>query len=54
MSDHLPPARKEEYLRQCALRRTGSLAEAAEVVAFVASERNSYMNGATIIVDGAI
>jgi NAD(P)-dependent dehydrogenase (short-subunit alcohol dehydrogenase family) len=54
VSDHLPPARREEYLRHCALRRTGALAEAAEVIAFVASERNSYMNGATIVVDGAV
>jgi NAD(P)-dependent dehydrogenase (short-subunit alcohol dehydrogenase family) len=54
VSDHLPPARKEEYLRHCALRRVGKLAEAADVVAFVASERASYMNGATVVVDGAV
>ena len=54
VSDHLPPARKEEYLRHCALRRVGKLSEAADVVAFVASERASYMNGATVIVDGAV
>lgn len=54
VSDHLPPARKEEYLRHCALRRVGRLAEAADVIAFVASERASYMNGATVVVDGAV
>jgi 3-oxoacyl-[acyl-carrier protein] reductase len=54
VSDHLPPARREEYLRHCALRRVGKLAEAAEVIAFMASERNSYMNGATVVVDGAV
>ena len=54
VSDHLPPARKEEYLRHCALRRVGKLSEAADVVAFVASERASYMNGATVVVDGAV
>jgi 3-oxoacyl-[acyl-carrier protein] reductase len=54
VSDHLPPARKEEYLRHCALRRVGKLAEAADVIAFVASERASYMNGATVVVDGAV
>ncbi len=54
VSEHLPPARREEYLRHCAMRRIGSLAEAAEVVAFLASERNSYMNGATVVVDGAV
>jgi len=54
VSDHLPPARREEYLRHCALRRTGTLEEAAEVVAFLASSRSSYMNGATVVVDGAV
>ncbi len=54
VSEHLPPARREEYLRHCAMRRIGTLAEAAEVVAFLASERNSYMNGATVVVDGAV
>jgi NAD(P)-dependent dehydrogenase (short-subunit alcohol dehydrogenase family) len=54
VSDHLPPARKEEYLRHCALRRVGKLSEAADVVAFVASERASYLNGATVVVDGAV
>jgi 3-oxoacyl-[acyl-carrier protein] reductase len=54
VSDHLPPARKEEYVRHCALRRTGTCAEAANVIAFVASEKSSYMNGATVVVDGAV
>ena len=54
VSDHLPPGRKEEYLRHCALRRVGTLAEAANVIAFVASEKSSYMNGATVVVDGAV
>ena len=54
VSDHLPPTRKEEYLRHCSLRRVGKLSEAADVVAFVASERASYMNGATVVVDGAV
>ena len=54
VSDHLPPARKEEYIRHCALRRIGTLAEAAEVVAFLASDRSSYMNGSTVVIDGAV
>lgn len=54
VSDHLPPARKEEYLRHCALRRVGRLEEAADMVAFIASDRASYTNGATLVVDGAV
>jgi 3-oxoacyl-[acyl-carrier protein] reductase len=54
VSDHLPPGRKEEYLRHCALRRVGRLEEAATMIAFIASERASYTNGATLIVDGAV
>ena len=54
VSDNLPEARKEEYLRHCAMRRVGTLEEAAEVVAFLASDRASYLNGATIVIDGAV
>ena len=54
VSAHLPPARLEEYLRHCSMRRTGTLDEASEVVAFLASNRSSYMNGSTIVIDGAV
>ncbi|MBK9032722.1 MAG: SDR family oxidoreductase [Myxococcales bacterium] len=54
VGDHLPPARRDEYLRHCAMRRLGRLDEAAAVIAFLASERNSYMNGATVVVDGGV
>jgi len=54
VSGHLPPARLEEYVRHCAMRRIGKLDEAANVITFIASERASYTNGATIVVDGAV
>jgi 3-oxoacyl-[acyl-carrier protein] reductase len=54
VSANLPPPRLEEYLRNCALGRVGTFAEVAEVVAFVASDRNAYMNGATIVLDGGV
>jgi NAD(P)-dependent dehydrogenase (short-subunit alcohol dehydrogenase family) len=54
VSEHLPQARRDEYLRHCAMRRMGSFGEVAEVAAFLVSEKSSYLNGATIIVDGAV
>lgn len=54
VSDHLPANKREEYLRHCALRRMGTLAEVADVASFLVSDRNSYMNGATILLDGAV
>lgn len=54
VSTNLPEARLAEYLRHCALGRQGTLEECAEVVAFLVSDRNSYMNGATIVLDGGV
>jgi NAD(P)-dependent dehydrogenase (short-subunit alcohol dehydrogenase family) len=54
VAENLPRQRKDEYLRHCALGRTGTFAETAEVAAFMVSERNSYMNGATVVLDGAV
>lgn len=54
VSENLPAARREEYLRNCALRRVGTFDEVAEVAAFMVSDRNTYMNGATVVLDGAV
>ena len=54
VSVNVPQARREDYLRHCALGRVGSLDEIANVVGFLVSDRNSYMNGATIVVDGGV
>jgi 3-oxoacyl-[acyl-carrier protein] reductase len=54
VSEHLPPARRDQYLQHCAIGRTGRLDEVADVAAFLVSSRNSYMNGATILVDGGV
>src|SRR4029079_9117012 len=48
VSDHLPPAKRDQYLEHCSIGRTGKLEEVAEVAAFLVSSRNSYMNGATV------
>ena len=54
VSQNIPHNRLAEYLQHCALGRAGKLEEVAEVAAFLVSDRNSYMNGATIVVDGAV
>jgi 3-oxoacyl-[acyl-carrier protein] reductase len=54
IGDHLPKERREDYLRHCALRRVGGLDEVANLAAMLVSDRNSYMNGATVVVDGAV
>jgi NAD(P)-dependent dehydrogenase (short-subunit alcohol dehydrogenase family) len=54
VSDHLPKERRDDYLRHCALRRMGTVDEVGEVAAFLVSDRNSFMNGATVVLDGAV
>ncbi len=54
VSGNLPKNRRDEYLRHCALGRMGTVDEVAEVAAFLVSDRNSYMNGATIVLDGGV
>jgi NAD(P)-dependent dehydrogenase (short-subunit alcohol dehydrogenase family) len=54
VSHNLPKPRLDEYLRHCAIGRVGTHKEVAEVVAFMVSDRNSYMNGATVVLDGGV
>lgn len=54
VSAHLPPARLQDYLRNCALGRVGRFEEVAEMAAFLVSDRNTFMNGATVVLDGAV
>lgn len=54
VSANLPQDKLEEYLNHCALKRMGQPHEVAEVVAFMASDRNSFMNGATVVLDGGV
>ena len=54
VSRNVPPQKLAQYTAHCALGRIGTLQETAELVAMLVSDRNTYMHGATIIVDGAV
>ncbi len=54
VSGNLPAARRDEYLRHCALGRLGTCEEVADFAAMLVSDRNSFMNGATVVLDGGV
>jgi NAD(P)-dependent dehydrogenase (short-subunit alcohol dehydrogenase family) len=54
VADNIPAANKADYEANCALGRTGTCAEIAELAALLLSARNTYMNGATILADGGV
>jgi 3-oxoacyl-[acyl-carrier protein] reductase len=54
VAQNLPEHRLKEYLKHVALHRTGTAKEVATFATFLVSDRNSYMNGATIIMDGGL
>ena len=54
MTDKLPEAAKEAFLKQIPLGRAGSAEDVANVVAFLSSSEASYITGQVICVDGGM
>jgi len=54
VSLNIPPKQQEKYKEFCCLSRAGKPEEVAELVAFLASDRSSYINAQSIFVDGGI
>jgi NAD(P)-dependent dehydrogenase (short-subunit alcohol dehydrogenase family) len=54
VSDNIPDKQREQYIDYCALSRSGRCEEVAELVAFLASGRSSYINAQSILIDGGI
>ncbi len=51
---NVPDYSLADYLRHCSLGRVGTFAEVAEFAAFLVSDRNSYMSGETVLMDGGL
>jgi 3-oxoacyl-[acyl-carrier protein] reductase len=51
---NLPEHRLVDYLKHCSLGRVGTFREVAELCAFLASPKNGYMTGATVVIDGGV
>lgn len=52
MVESIPQKVRDIMIMQCALRRLGKPDEVAETIAFLASAKSSYVNGASIEVTG--
>ena len=54
VSDNVPDKQRADYLAHCAAGRAGKPEEVAELVAFLAGDRASYINAQVIQIDGGI
>ena len=54
VSVNIPPKQQDKYKEFCCLARAGEPGEVAELVAFLASDRSSYVNAQMVFVDGGI
>lgn len=51
---NLPEHRLQEYVKHVPLGRIGTVEEVAAFAAFLVSDRNAYMNGETVLMDGGL
>jgi len=54
VSSNVPDKQREDYLAHCTTGRAGKPEEVAELVAFLASDRASYINAQAIHIDGGV
>ena len=54
VSVNVPEKQRDDYVRHCTAGRAGKPEEVAELVAFLASDRASYINAQAIHIDGGI
>ena len=54
VSVNVPDKQRQEYCHYCTQARVGRPEEVAELVAFLASDRSSYINAQAICIDGGI
>lgn len=54
MTETIPEKVKEMLMNRIPLQRMGTPEEVADVIAFLASDKSSYVNGTTIEVTGGI
>jgi len=54
VSNNIPEKQQEDFREHCTLGRAGKPEEVAELIAFLASDRSSYINAQAIHIDGGI
>lgn len=54
VSSNVPDKQREDYFQHCTVGRAGKPEEVAELVAFLASDRASYINAQAIHIDGGV